>query len=89
VRYWINKLVNKVPAFIREDRRTILHTARNSRKPAHVVMHIVSPSPTKATGAEFQAVNAEGTRNVIESCRKKDVKALISSTCAVFQGFFK
>lgn len=55
-----------------------------------VVMHTVSPSPTKATEAEFQKVNVEGTRNVIEACQKTGVKALIyTSTCAVIQGSFK
>ena len=68
--------------------QSILPTFRNLK--FDVVIHTVSPPPTTSTQKEFQLVNVEGTRNIIEAAMETGVKALVySSTGAVVQGDFK
>lgn len=53
-----------------------------------IVFHVASPDPNSTNKALFEAVNVQGTNNVISSCKEAGVKTLIytSSASVVWQG---
>jgi sterol-4alpha-carboxylate 3-dehydrogenase (decarboxylating) len=79
----------KVPGTFVQGDITSLDSVRKAIAGAEVVFHNASAVHTKQTHVDMvRKVNFEGTRNVIEACRKEGVKKLVyvSSGSVVYEG---